>query len=102
MLSCRSNPIKATGHITILKGSLAPGTAVAKLTGKEGLRFEGTAKCFDSLDDFYPSLGRGDIKPGMVLIFRYQGPKGAPGMPEVCCAFFADPHGWLTVIVDAR
>ncbi|KAG2150970.1 dihydroxy-acid and 6-phosphogluconate dehydratase [Suillus clintonianus] len=77
------DPIKPSGHLTILKGSLAPGTAVAKLTGKEGLRFEGVAKCFDSVHDFYPALERGDIKPGMVMIFRYQGPKGAPGMPEV-------------------
>ncbi|KAH7924253.1 dihydroxy-acid and 6-phosphogluconate dehydratase [Leucogyrophana mollusca] len=76
------NPIKPTGHLTILRGSLAPGTAVAKLTGKEGLRFEGVAKCFDSLDGFYPALEKGEIKPGTVLIFRYQGPKGAPGMPE--------------------
>ncbi|KAG1731507.1 dihydroxy-acid and 6-phosphogluconate dehydratase [Suillus paluster] len=77
------DPIKPTGHLTILKGSLAPGTAVAKLTGKEGLRFEGVAKCFESVHDFYPALERGDIKPGMVLIFRYQGPKGGPGMPEM-------------------
>jgi len=77
------NPIKPTGHLTILRGNLAPGTAVAKLTGKEGLRFEGVARCFDSLLDFYPSLERGEIKPGTVLIFRYQGPKGAPGMPEM-------------------
>ncbi|KAG1808342.1 dihydroxy-acid and 6-phosphogluconate dehydratase [Suillus variegatus] len=77
------DPIKPSGHLTILKGSLAPGTAVAKLTGKEGLRFEGVAKCFDSVHDFYPALERGDIKHGMVLIFRYQGPKGGPGMPEM-------------------
>lgn len=77
------NPIKSTGHITILRGSLAPGTAVAKLTGKEGLRFEGVAKCFDVEADFHPALERGEIKPGMVLVFRYQGPKGAPGMPEM-------------------
>lgn len=43
-----SNPIKATGHITILKGNLAPGTAVAKITGKEGMKFEGAAKCFNT------------------------------------------------------
>ncbi|KAJ7163571.1 dihydroxy-acid dehydratase [Mycena crocata] len=77
------DPIKATGHLTILRGNLCPGTSVAKLTGKEGGRFEGTAKCFDSLDTFFPSLEAGEIKPGMVLIFRYQGPKGAPGMPEM-------------------
>ncbi|KAG7446326.1 dihydroxy-acid and 6-phosphogluconate dehydratase [Guyanagaster necrorhizus] len=77
------NPIKKTGHLTILRGNLAPGTGVAKLTGKEGLCFRGTAKCFDSLEGFFPALEAGEIKPGMVLIFRYQGPKGAPGMPEV-------------------
>ncbi|KAF8919889.1 dihydroxy-acid/6-phosphogluconate dehydratase [Mucidula mucida] len=77
------NPIKKTGHLTILRGNLAPGSAVAKLTGKEGLKFEGTAKCFDSLDGFFPALEAGEIKAGTVLIFRYQGPKGAPGMPEV-------------------
>lgn len=77
------DPIKKTGHLTILRGNLAPGTAVAKLTGKEGIRFEGTAKCFDSLEGFFPALEAGEIKPGMVLIFRYQGPKGAPGMPEM-------------------
>ncbi|KAG1746140.1 dihydroxy-acid and 6-phosphogluconate dehydratase [Suillus lakei] len=73
------DPIKPSGHLTILKGSLAPGTAVAKLTGKEGLRFE----VIQHVHDFYPALERGDIKPGMVMIFRYQGPKGAPGMPEM-------------------
>ncbi|TFK68681.1 dihydroxy-acid and 6-phosphogluconate dehydratase [Pluteus cervinus] len=78
-----SNPIKSTGHLTILKGNLAPGTAVAKITGKEGLRFEGVARCFDSLEGFYPALEAGEITAGMVLIFRYQGPKGAPGMPEM-------------------
>jgi len=77
------NPIKSTGHITILRGSLCPGSAVAKFTGAEGLRFEGTAKCFDTLDGFYPALAAGEIKAGTVVIFRYQGPKGAPGMPEM-------------------
>ncbi|KDQ57649.1 hypothetical protein JAAARDRAFT_270916 [Jaapia argillacea MUCL 33604] len=76
-------PLKKTGHLTILKGSLAPGSAVAKLTGKEGSRFEGVAKCFDDLSQFYPALGAGEIKPGSILIFRYQGPKGGPGMPEM-------------------
>ncbi|KAJ6594165.1 dihydroxy-acid dehydratase [Mycena capillaripes] len=77
------NPIKPTGHLTILRGNLAPGAAVAKLTGKEGAHFEGTAKCFDNLETFIPALEAGEITPGMVLIFRYQGPKGAPGMPEM-------------------
>ncbi|KAH9942524.1 dihydroxy-acid dehydratase [Epithele typhae] len=78
-----SNPIKATGHLTILRGNLAPDTAVAKITGKEGLRFEGVAKCFDSIPPFFTALERGEITAGMVLIFRYQGPKGGPGMPEM-------------------
>ncbi|KAF8594568.1 dihydroxy-acid and 6-phosphogluconate dehydratase [Ceratobasidium sp. AG-I] len=77
-------PIKETGHLTILRGNLAPGSAVAKLTGKEGLFFEGIAKCFDAESDFYPALEKGEIKAGQVVIFRYQGPKGSPGMPEVC------------------
>ncbi|KAF7361744.1 Dihydroxy-acid dehydratase [Mycena venus] len=77
------NPIKPTGHLTILRGNLAPGSSVAKLTGKEGDHFEGTAKCFDSPEDFFPALEAGEIKAGTVLIFRYQGPKGAPGMPEM-------------------
>jgi dihydroxy-acid dehydratase len=78
-----ADPIKRTGHITILRGNLAPGSAVAKITGAEGVRFDGTARCFDDLDAFYPALAAGEIRPGMVLVFRYQGPKGAPGMPEV-------------------
>ena len=78
-----ADPIKRTGHIAILRGNLAPGSAVAKITGAEGVRFEGTARCFDDEKSFYPVLAAGEVKPGMVLIFRYQGPKGAPGMPEV-------------------
>ena len=78
-----ANPIKRTGHIGILRGNLAPGSAVAKITGAEGVRFDGTARCFDDESSVYPALAAGEIKPGMVLIFRYQGPKGAPGMPEV-------------------
>lgn len=77
------NPIKSTGHICILRGSLAPDSAVAKLTGKEGIKFEGVAKCFDTEAEFYPALKNGEITAGTVVIFRYQGPKGAPGMPEM-------------------
>ncbi|CAK7275204.1 dihydroxy-acid dehydratase ilv3 [Sporothrix epigloea] len=80
-----SNPIKPTGHLQILRGSLAPGGSVGKITGKEGLRFEGTAKCYDAEDDFIAALERGDIKIGekTVVIIRYEGPKGGPGMPEM-------------------
>lgn len=69
--------------MTILRGNLAPDTAVAKLTGKEGDRFEGIAKVFDKLDDFYPALASGEVGEGTVVVFRYMGPKGAPGMPEM-------------------
>ncbi|CAK7265561.1 dihydroxy-acid dehydratase ilv3 [Sporothrix epigloea] len=80
-----SNPIKPTGHLQILRGSLAPGGSVGKITGKEGLRFEGSAKCYDAEDDFIAALERGDIKVGekTVVIIRYEGPKGGPGMPEM-------------------
>ncbi|RDW75499.1 dihydroxy-acid dehydratase [Coleophoma cylindrospora] len=81
----RSNPIKPTGHLQILRGSLAPGGSVGKITGKEGLRFEGTAKCYDYEDAFVEALERGEIKKGekTVVIIRYEGPKGGPGMPEM-------------------
>jgi len=80
-----SNPIKPTGHIQILRGSLAPGGSVGKITGKEGLRFEGTARVFDYEDGFIEALERGEIKKGekTVVVIRYEGPKGGPGMPEM-------------------
>lgn len=80
-----SNPIKPTGHIQILRGSLAPGGCVGKITGKEGLRFTGKARVYDAEDDFIDSLERGEIKKGekTVVIIRYDGPQGGPGMPEM-------------------
>ena len=80
-----NNPIKPTGHIQILRGSLAPGGAVGKITGKEGLYFEGKARVYDAEDDFITSLEKGEIKKGekTVVIIRYEGPKGGPGMPEM-------------------
>ena len=80
-----SNPIKKTGHIQILRGSLAPGGSVGKITGKEGLKFEGKAKCYDAEDLFIEALERGEIKKGekTVVVIRYEGPKGGPGMPEM-------------------
>lgn len=80
-----SNPIKPTGHIQILRGSLAPGGSVAKITGKEGLVFKGKAKVYDAEDLFIAALERGEIKKGekTVVIIRYEGPKGGPGMPEM-------------------
>jgi dihydroxy-acid dehydratase len=77
------NPLKETGHITILEGTLAPEGAVAKITGKEGLRFEGEAKVFDSEEDMLAACERGEIRAGQVIVIRYEGPKGGPGMPEM-------------------
>jgi len=77
------NPIKPTGHITILHGNLAPDSAVAKITGKEGSRFRGPARVFDSEEAMLAALEQGAIKRGDVVIIRYEGPKGGPGMPEM-------------------
>ncbi|MDA9777699.1 dihydroxy-acid dehydratase [Rubripirellula sp.] len=78
-----SNPIKETGHIRILKGSLAPEGAVAKITGKEGLQFTGPARCFDSEESMLAALEDKKIQKGDVVVIRYEGPKGGPGMPEM-------------------
>lgn len=78
-----SNPIKPTGHIQILRGSLAPEGAVAKITGKEGLAFSGPARVFDSEEEMLKALEDGKIQKGDVVVIRYEGPKGGPGMPEM-------------------
>jgi dihydroxy-acid dehydratase len=77
------DPIKASGHIQILKGNLAPEGSVAKITGKEGLCFEGTARVYDSEEDMLAGFERGEIAAGNVVVIRYEGPKGGPGMPEM-------------------
>ncbi len=77
------NPIKATGHIQILYGNLAPEGAVAKITGKEGMRFSGPARCFDGEEAMLQALEDGKISAGDVIIIRFEGPKGGPGMPEM-------------------
>lgn len=77
------DPIKSTGHIRILRGSLAPEGAVAKITGKEGLQFTGPARCFDSEEDMLKALEESKIEKGDVVVIRYEGPKGGPGMPEM-------------------
>ena len=77
------NPIKATGHLHILKGNFAPGGAVAKITGKEGLSFSGPARVFDSEEAMLKALEEHRIAKGDVIIIRYEGPKGGPGMPEM-------------------
>jgi dihydroxy-acid dehydratase len=76
-------PILPRGHIRILRGNLAPDGAVAKITGKEGARFSGTAKVFDSEEDMLRGLEKGEIAKGAVVVIRYEGPKGGPGMPEM-------------------
>jgi dihydroxy-acid dehydratase len=78
-----SSPIKASGHIQILKGNLAPEGAVAKITGKEGLVFTGPAKVYDSEEEMLHGLERNEIGKGDVIVIRYEGPKGGPGMPEM-------------------
>ncbi len=77
------NPIKETGHIQILRGNLSPEGAVAKITGKEGVRFCGPANVFDSEEDMLTALEQKMINKGEVVIIRYEGPKGGPGMPEM-------------------
>jgi len=77
------DPIKESGHIQILRGSLAPGGAVAKITGKEGLRFSGPAQVYDQEEAMLAALERGEIRKGSVIVIRYEGPKGGPGMPEM-------------------
>ena len=78
-----SNPIKPTGHIRILKGNLAPDGSVAKITGKEGLRFEGPARVYDGEFDANAGIKNGEVQAGEVVVIRYEGPKGGPGMPEM-------------------
>jgi dihydroxy-acid dehydratase len=78
-----SKPIKTTGHIQILYGNLAPMGGVAKITGKEGLRFEGPAKICEHESEIIDALSKGEIKAGQVVVIRNAGPKGGPGMSEM-------------------
>ncbi|HEX9956374.1 MAG TPA: dihydroxy-acid dehydratase [Fibrella sp.] len=78
-----TNPIKPTGHIQILRGNLAPKGSVAKITGKEGLRFEGIAKVCEHEGEVIDALQKGEILPGQVIVIRNSGPKGGPGMSEM-------------------
>jgi dihydroxy-acid dehydratase len=101
------SPIKSTGHIQILKGNFAPAGAVAKITGKEGLKFVGRAMCFNKEVELNDALGRGDIPRGenLVLVVRYEGPKGGPGMPEQLKASAAIMGAGLTniaLVTDGR
>jgi dihydroxy-acid dehydratase len=78
-----AEPLKRVGHIRILRGSLAPGGSVAKITGKEGTQFTGPARVFDSEEAMIDGLEHGRIQKGDVIVIRYEGPKGGPGMPEM-------------------
>ncbi len=78
-----TNPIKETGHIQIMRGNLAPDGAVAKITGKEGLVFSGTARVYDSEEAMLTGLENDEIQKGDVIVIRFEGPKGGPGMPEM-------------------
>ncbi|MGZ4973374.1 MAG: dihydroxy-acid dehydratase, partial [Limisphaerales bacterium] len=77
------NPIKKDSHLVILYGNLATQGAVAKITGKEGLRFEGTARVFNSEEQAMEKIMNGSIKKGDVVVIRFEGPKGGPGMREM-------------------
>jgi len=76
-------PVKDSGHIRILKGNFAPGGSVAKITGKEGLTFTGPARVYDCEEDMMAGLENNEIQKGDVIVIRYEGPKGGPGMPEM-------------------
>jgi len=78
-----SDPIKKNSHLVILYGNLAPEGAVAKITGKEGLRFQGSARVFNSEEDSLQGILSGKVKSGDVVVIRYEGPKGGPGMREM-------------------
>jgi len=78
-----SDPIHPTGGTAILRGSLAPDGSVMKIAGAEGLAFRGRARPFDSEQDAFRALTGGEIRPGDVIVIRYEGPKGSPGMPEM-------------------
>ena len=77
------NPVKSTGHLQILYGNLATGGSVAKISGKEGELFKGPARVFDGEFELVEGINSGKIRPGDVVVIRYVGPKGAPGMPEM-------------------
>ncbi|KGO92373.1 dihydroxy-acid dehydratase [Flavobacterium subsaxonicum] len=78
-----SDPIKPTGHLRILYGNLAPGGSVAKITGKEGEKFTGPARVFDGEKNLIAGISDGKVQHGDVIVIRNEGPKGAPGMPEM-------------------
>jgi len=99
-------PVKATGHLQILYGNLAVGGSVAKITGKEGQKFEGPARVFDGEFDLIDGITSGRVKPGDVVVIRNIGPRGAPGMPEMlkptAAIFGAGLGASVALITDGR
>jgi len=102
----KENPIKATGHLQILYGNLAAGGSVAKISGKEGERFEGPARVFDGEFDLINGIQTGRVKAGDVVVIKNVGPKGAPGMPEMLkptsAIFGAGLGSSVALITDGR
>ncbi|MDB5128767.1 dihydroxy-acid dehydratase [Mucilaginibacter sp.] len=100
------NPIKATGHLQILYGNLAEGGSVAKISGKEGERFEGPARVFDGEFELIHGITSGHVRAGDVVVIRNIGPKGAPGMPEMLkptgAIFGAGLGASVALITDGR
>ena len=100
------NPINPKGHLTILYGNLAPEGAVGKITGKQGARFSGPARVFDQEEDMLKGLEAGLIQKGDVVVIRYEGPKGGPGMPEMlsptAAIIGAGLGGHVALVTDGR
>ncbi|RYY19555.1 MAG: dihydroxy-acid dehydratase, partial [Sphingobacteriaceae bacterium] len=100
------NPVKPTGHLHIIYGNLAEGGSVAKITGKEGERFEGPARVFDGEFELIHGIQSGRVKAGDVVVIRNVGPKGAPGMPEMLkptsAIFGAGLGSSVALITDGR
>lgn len=99
-------PFKRSGHIQILRGNLAPDGAVAKITGKEGECFSGAARCFDAEEEALVALERRAVQAGDVIVIRYEGPTGGPGMPEMLtitgAIMGAGLGGSVALITDGR
>jgi dihydroxy-acid dehydratase len=101
-----NNPVKTSGHLRVLYGNLAPEGSVAKITGKEGELFEGTAIVFENEFDCIAGIREGKVKAGQVVVIRYEGPKGGPGMPEMLkptsALIGAGLGGSVALITDGR
>lgn len=101
-----SNPITPTGGVVGLQGTLAPDGAIVKVAGMEKLQFEGTARCFDCEEDAFAAVEKEDYKTGDVIIIRYEGPKGGPGMREMLSttsAIYGQGNGdKVALITDGR